>query len=100
VQLITSANEQSMVAPVEWSANTSTIGSRGQTCVGNNGTLSTDSAHLTAVRQRPHYRLVRGMDSLDAAIMPRREFTLRQKEVIEVRRMLTGLVKHVRETDR
>jgi hypothetical protein len=40
------------------------------------------------------------MDSLDAAIMPRREFTLRQKEVIEVRRMLTGLVKHVRETDR
>ena len=36
----------------------------------------------------------------DAAIIPRREFALRQQEVIEVRRMLTGLVKHIRQTDR
>jgi four helix bundle protein len=36
----------------------------------------------------------------DAAIIPRREFTLRQQQVIEVRRMLTGLVKHIRQTDR
>jgi four helix bundle protein len=36
----------------------------------------------------------------DAAIIPRSEFMLRQREVIEVRRMLTGLVKHVRQTDR
>ena len=36
----------------------------------------------------------------DAAIIPRREFVLRQQEVIEVRRMLTGLVMHLRRSDR
>ena len=36
----------------------------------------------------------------DAAIISRGEFMLRQQEVIEVRRMLTGLVKHVRQADR
>jgi four helix bundle protein len=36
----------------------------------------------------------------DAAIIPRCEFVLRQRELIEVRRMLTGLVKHVRQADR
>jgi hypothetical protein len=30
---------------------------------------------------------------------PPREFTLRQHEVIEIRKMLTGLVKHLRQTD-
>ena len=36
----------------------------------------------------------------DVAIIPRREFVLRQQDVIEVRRMLTGLVKHLRRSDR
>jgi len=36
----------------------------------------------------------------DASIIPRREFAIRQQEVIEVRRMLTGLVKHIRQSDR
>jgi four helix bundle protein len=34
-----------------------------------------------------------------ASIIPPREFTLRQHELIEIRKMLTGLVKHLRQTD-
>ena len=106
---------------MKWSPNLLTIGGRGQICADRDYTLSTDSGHLTAARQRPRYRLVREIDLLggqmmmaragtiveyhlefaaDAAIIPRREFTLRQQEVIEVRRMSTGLVKHVRQADR
>lgn len=36
----------------------------------------------------------------DAAIISRTEFSLRQQEIVEVRRMLTGLVKHVRQSNR
>ena len=36
----------------------------------------------------------------DAGIMARQEFTSRQREVIEVRRMLVGLLRRVRRPDR
>ena len=36
----------------------------------------------------------------DAAIISHSEFLLRQQEIVEVRRMLTGLVKHVRQANR
>jgi four helix bundle protein len=36
----------------------------------------------------------------DASIIPRREFFMRQQELVEVRRMLTGLIKHIRQHDR
>jgi four helix bundle protein len=36
----------------------------------------------------------------DAEIIPRRDFILRHQEVIEIRRMLTGLVKYLRQADR
>ena len=36
----------------------------------------------------------------DAGLISRRDFTLRQDEVVEVRRMLTGFVKHLRQAIR
>lgn len=36
----------------------------------------------------------------DASIIPRREFALRRHELIEIRKMLTGLVKHIRQSNR
>lgn len=36
----------------------------------------------------------------DASIISHSEFSLRQQEVVELRRVLTGLIKHVRQTDR
>lgn len=44
-------------------------------------------------------QLQRAALSIPAKI-PQREFALRQREIIEVRRMQTGLVKHVRQGDR
>ncbi len=35
-----------------------------------------------------------------ASIIPEREFIIRQQELIEVRKMLSGLIKHLRQTDR
>jgi hypothetical protein len=35
-----------------------------------------------------------------ASIIPPREFTTRQQELIEIRKMLTGLVKHLRQSNR
>ena len=36
----------------------------------------------------------------DASIIPPREFIVRQHELIEIRKMLTGLVKHLRQAHR
>jgi four helix bundle protein len=35
-----------------------------------------------------------------ASIIPPRDFTVRQQELVEIRKMLTGLVKHLRQTNR
>ena len=38
--------------------------------------------------------------AFDAAIIPKRDFDLRRDEVVEIRRMLVGLIKYLRQANR